>query len=491
MTRDDPSATAPEPGGLRRRAVHGTLWFGGSRLVTQATTWLITIVVVRLLTPADYGLFGYAALIAGFTDLVAELGLGAAIVQRRDLDETDLETVFWLSLGLAGVVYGAAWLSAPAVAGFFSQPQLIDVLRVSMLTFLISSLRVISWSLLTKHVDFKRRSIAETIGTIAGSVTTLALAWAGRGVWALVFGQIVRQSVLTLACMLLRPWRPRGRFSRAGAGRVLGFGARTSGGRVAWYLYSNADYLVVGKLLGQQALGFYTLVFEFAMLPADRISSVVNQVAFPVYAQLQDRPEPFKRYFLTTMTLISIVTCPIMLGLWSVADIAVPALLTPTWQPIVGPLQIMCVLGMVMSISSLIAPAVNAKGRPGLVLRFNLICLAVMPAGFVVGSRYGLAGVCWAWVILFPAVAAIWFRMTRPLIGYTWGELAAALLPAAAAAASMGLVLTLVRSATAVMPIGLPRLAMLIMAGAATYGLVLLLGFRRRVQEIRDAMSAR
>jgi hypothetical protein len=134
---------------------------------------------------------------------------------------------------------------------------------------------------------------------------------------------------------------------------------------------------------------------------------------------------------------------------------------------------------------------VNAKGRPGLVLRFNLICLAVMPAGFVVGSRYGLAGVCWAWVILFPAVAAIWFRMTRPLIGYTWGELAAALLPAAAAAASMGLVLTLVRSATAVMPIGLPRLAMLIMAGAATYGLVLLLGFRRRVQEIRDAMTAR
>jgi len=157
--------------------VHGTLWFGGSRIVTQAVTWLITIVVVRLLTPGDYGLFGYATLVAGFTDLIAELGLGAAIVQRRDLDEADLETVFWLSLAMAAGIYGVTWAAAPMVAAFFAQPALIVVLRVSMLTFLISSVRVVSWSLLTKQVAFKRRSIAEMIGTLSGSVTTLALAW--------------------------------------------------------------------------------------------------------------------------------------------------------------------------------------------------------------------------------------------------------------------------------------------------------------------------
>lgn len=491
MTSEDSAQAPAESTGLRRRAVQATLWFGGSRIVTQAVTWLITIVVVRLLTPGDYGLFGYATLVAGFTDLIAELGLGAAIVQRRDLDEADLETVFWLALAMAAGIYGVTWTAAPAVAAFFTQPQLVAVLRVSMLTFIISSIRVVSWSLLTKQVEFKRRSIAEMLGTISGSVTTLALAWAGRGVWALVYGQIVRQSVLTLACMILQPWRPIGRFSREGVRKVLGFGARTSSGRVAWYLYSNADYLVVGKLLGQQALGFYTLVFEFATLPADRISSVVNQVAFPVYSQLQDRHEPFARFFLTATTLISIVTFPVMLGLLSVADVAVPALLTPKWLPITAPLQIMCVMGTVLSISSLIAPAVLAKGQPGLVLRFNLICLAVMPAGFVAGSRFGLVGVCWAWMILFPAVAAIWFRMTRPLIGYAWGELAAALLPAAAGAASMGIVLASVRAATAWMPPGLSRLAILIAAGAATYGLVVLLGFRRRVQEIREAIRAR
>jgi len=491
MTREAPAPEPAEPGGLRRRAVHGTLWFGGSRTVTQAVTWLITIVVVRLLTPGDYGLFGYATLVAGFTDLIAELGLGAAIIQRRELGDTDLETVFWLSLSMAGFVYGATWLSAPALAAFFGQPPLIDVLRVSMLTFVISSVSVISWNLLTKQVDFKRRSIAEMIGTIGGSATTLAMAWAGRGVWALVVGQLVRQSMLTLACLIMQPWWPRGRFSRQGVRNVLGFGVRTSGGRIAWYLYSNADYLVVGKLLGQRALGYYTLVYEFATLPAGRVTTLINQVAFPVYAQLQDRPEQFRRLFLTTVTFVSVITFPLLIGLIAVADVAVPVLLTQKWMPITTPLQIMSIAGMVMSVSSLIAPAVLAKGRADLVLRSNVINLAVMPIGFLVGSRFGLDGVCWAWLIVFPVVTAIWFAMTRALIDYRWRELVVALLPASVSVVAMAMALAVVRPATALVSLEPLRLAILVAAGAATYGLVLLLGFRRRVQELREAIRAR
>ena len=491
MTPGIPSPPSAEPGGLRRRAIHGTMWFGGSRVFTQAIGWLITLVVVRLLTPADYGLFGYATLVAGFTDLVAELGLGAAIVQKRDLDETEIESAFWLSMATAATLYGVIWLFAPALSAFFNQPQLIDVLRVSMLTFVITSIRVISSNLLTKQVDFKRRAMGDMAGTLAGSFTTLALAYAGDGVWALVFGQLVRQSVVTLAFVAMWPWRPRGRFSREGARKVFGFGLRTSGGRIAWYLYSNADYLVVGKFVGQQALGFYTLVYEFATLPAGRVTTVINEVAFPVYAQLQDRPEQFKRYFLTAVTLVSAITVPALFGLLATAPLAVPVILTAKWLPIVEPLQIMSVVGMVLSVSSLIAPAVLAKGRPGLVLRFNLTCLAVMPAGFLIGSRFGLLGVCWAWLILFPAVTMMWFSMTRSLIGYRWGELASALLPASVSAVTMALALALVRPATEFLPLGPVRLAVVVAAGAATYGLAMGIGFRGRVREMRAAIMNR
>jgi len=314
---------------------------------------------------------------------------------------------------------------------------------------------------------------------------------AGRGVWALVFGQVVRQSVLTLACTIMQPWRPRGRFSRDGIRKVLGFGARTSGGRVAWYLYSNADYLVVGKLLGQQALGFYTLVFEFATLPADRISSVINQVAFPVYSELQDRPEPFKRFFLTAATLVSLVTFPLMLGLLCVADVAVARDAHAGMAADDGAAADHVPDGNVAVDQFAHRTGRARPGRPGLVLRFNLICLAVLPVGFVVGSRAGLAGVCWAWVILFPIVAAVWFQMTRPLIGYAWRELAAALAPAAACGATMTLALALLRAAIASMPIGPWKLAILVIAGAATYGLVLWFAFRGRVDDIREALTRR
>lgn len=490
MTEPD-APVAPPAEDIRTRAVRGTLWFGGSRVVTQALTWLITIEVVRLLTPADYGLFGYCTLVAGFVDLVAELGLGAAIVQRRDLDDTDLETVFWLSLGLGLGLYGLTWFGAPFIAAFFDQPLLVTLLRVSMLTFIISSLRVVSWNLLTKRVDFRRRSLAEMAATLAGSVTTLELAFAGEGVWALVIGLIVRHAVLAVACVALQPWWPRGRFSRDGVRKVLGFGVRTSGGRVAWFLYSNADYLIVGKLLGQQALGFYTLIYEFATLPADRITSVINQVAFPVYAEVQDRPAEFTRFFLTTVALISMVTVPLMLGLAAVADLAVPLLLKPKWLPIVEPLQVMCVIGMVLSISSLISPPVLAKGRPGLILRYTLICLAILPVGFVIGSRYGLIGVCLAWVGIYPFVAAYWFRLSRPIIGYRWAELVRALTPAAVCGAAMTLVLLVLRPATAALGVSAWRLALLVAAGGLTYGTLLLTIYRSRVLDIRDAMRAR
>ncbi|MCX6550824.1 MAG: lipopolysaccharide biosynthesis protein, partial [Acidobacteria bacterium] len=316
--------------------------------------------VVRLLSPSDYGLFGFAILVSDLSELIAELGLGAAIIQMKHLDEAELETVFWLSVAGAAGMYAVIWLAAPAIAMFFNQRQLTAVLRVSMVTFLISSVRIVSWNLLTKHVDFKRRSVADGVATVVGSITILAFAYGGWGVWALVAGLLLRETVLTLSCYWVLPWRPRGQFSRKAVRRVFGFGARTSGGRIAWYFSSNADFLIVGKLLGQQALGFYSLVFQLATLPADRITSIVKQVAFPVYAQLQDQPESFKRFFLKTITLISLITFPLMTGLVAVADVAVPALLTAKWQPIVVPLRIMCGMGMVLSISALIAPAVLA-----------------------------------------------------------------------------------------------------------------------------------
>ena len=476
---------------LKQRAVSGTFWYGGSRVAIQALTWAITILVARLLTPGDYGLLGFAMLVGGLADLINEFGVGAAIIQRTDLDNEDFSAIFWFSFTFGALIYLVVWLLAPWIATFFKQPALVLVLRISLLNYFINPLRIIQWNLFTKRVEFKHRSLVEFAANIVGALSTLALAYAGCGVWALVWGILIREITLTISCQILRPWWPQTRFAWSRLQKVLGFGLNISAGRVAWYAYSNADFLIVGRLLGQQLFGVYTMVWQLAMLPVDRIANVVNQVAYPVYAELQNQPERFTRYFLNLVKLVSLVTFSILSGVFLVADIAIPLLLTEKWAPIIAPLKIMAWVGMISSVSILIAPAIIAKGRPDLALKYNFACLAILPTGFVIGSRFGIMGVCWAWLALQPLMTSILYTITRKLIGYEWRELFAAFLPATICAVVILVVVSTVRAASSAIAPRLAQLILLISVGVGSYTVVLFIGFRPLLKELWQMFASR
>ena len=474
---------------LKQRAVSGAIWYGGSRFAIQGITWAITILVARILTPSDYGLMGFAFLVTGMADLISELGVGAAIIQRQDLDEEDLSVIFWFSLALSFFIYLIVWLAAPFVATFFKQQALVSLLRVVMLSFLINSLRIIPWNLLTKRMKFKHRSLIEVIANITGAFLTLGMAYAGFGVWSLAWGILIRQAMLTIGCQILLPWWPQWRFTWTSLRKVMSFGLTTSAGRVAWYAYSNADFLVVGKLLGQQLLGLYTMVWQLTMLPVDRISAIVNQVAYPTYAQLQNQPERFTRYFLKLTKLTSLITFPILAGLCLVADLAIPLLLTDRWSAIVAPIRIMTCIGMFSSVSVLIGSAVSAKGRPDLALKYNLVCLGVMPVGFVFGSQFGIMGVCWAWLILHPILTASWYVTTRKLLGYEWLALFNALKPALYCTLMMSVAVLGIKAITQSVQTTVAKLTVVIATGAISYTFVFIWGFSKQFAEFRQLFS--
>ncbi len=468
---------------LKQRAVSGAFWYGGSRFAIQGLTWAITILVARILTPGDYGLIGFAMLVGGVADLINEIGIGAAIIQRQDLDDEDLSAVFWFSMLFSLLIYLGAWLLSPWIAKFFNQPALTSVLRVSMLTFLLESLRIIPWNLLTKRLEFKHRSIIEFIANIISAITTLVMAYTGFGVWSLVWGMLLRHAVLTIGCQCICPWWPRLRFTWSRLQKVLGFGLNVSGGQLAWYAYSNADFLVVGKLLGQQLLGLYTMVWQLAMLPVDRIAAVVNQVAYPVYAELQHDDKKLKEYFLKIVSLIATVILPLYGGLFLVAETAIPCLLGPKWLPIITPLKIMCGVGILMTFSTLIPPIVMAKGRPDISLKYTLTCLLVMPLGFLGGARSGITGVCWAWLILYPQLVTIWYITTRRLVGYQWRELVIAVQPAAISTVAMCTLVIFSRFLMTFCASGLIRLITLVIVGIFSYIAVFIRVFKEQANE--------
>ncbi len=458
---------------LKQRAVSGALWYGGSRFAIQGLTWGVTILVARILAPEDYGVLGFALLVTGLADMISELGIGAAIIQRQDLDDEDLNAIFWFSLSVSLLVYLLVWLAAPWLSAFFKQPELVNVLRVLMLTFIINSLRIIPWNLLAKEVAFKPRSVVEVAANIIGAFSTLGMAYKAFGVWALVWGILIRQITLTIGCQILLPWWPKYRFAWCRLRKVLGFGLNVSAGRVVWYAYSNADFLVVGRMLGQQSLGLYTMVWQLAMLPVDRISAIVNQVAYPVYAELQHDPERLTRYFLEIVKMVSLVTVPVLAGVFLVADIAVPLVLTAKWQGIISPLRIMALVGIVSSVGVLIGPAVVAKGRADLALKYNCVCVLVMPASFIIGAQSGLMGVAWAWLLCHPILVAVWFITTHKLLGYKRHDLFLALKPAVTCTVCMMSVVAAVRIITNAVCSGAPQLIILIVAGGVGYMLTL------------------
>lgn len=432
---------------------------------------------------------GFALIVTGLADLVSELGLGPAIIQKQDIDSKDLDTVFCTALAINSVLTAVIWAISPIVANFFEQPKVIPVLRAMSLMFIISAVRIVPWNLLTKAINFKSRSIAEVGANIAGALSTLGLAFGQQGVWALVAGVLVRQSFMTISSYWLHPWMPHFHFNRERLKQMLPFGASVSIGRFLYFIYSNADYFVVGKFLGQTLLGIYTLAFQLTMMVADRISNIINNIGFPVYSKLQDDPQRAKRFFLKSVELISLVTSPILVGMFLVADVAIPLVLSPKWFGVIAPFRIMCWTGLLISIGASQATVVVSKGRPDLNIKFSsLPASIIMPAAFWYGTRFGIVGVCWVWVTVYPLILAMYYIRTRKVVGYEWRELGGALLPAACCSLVMFICVTLTKL---VMKASVLGLLVFILVGIVSYAGTLWLFFKHTLADVRSILPAK
>src|SRR4029453_18168634 len=175
---------------LRTRAIKSTAWYVGTRLWTQLLSWAVTIVLARLLAPSDYRLFGLAFSVIVVLEMFHEFGLGMVIVQRQDLTRQQLNTIFWVVIGVSFLTASAGYAAAPAIAGFYSEPRLTWIVRALALMLLVNAFGMVSYNLLTKEIDFRRRSLGESMGVIASTATSLTLAYHGQGVWALVLGEL-------------------------------------------------------------------------------------------------------------------------------------------------------------------------------------------------------------------------------------------------------------------------------------------------------------
>ena len=393
---------------MRDRIARSLVWVVWSRGVVQILSLASTLLVARLLTPEDYGVMALAAMWTYIILMVAELGLGAAIVQFRDLDERELNTCFWLTLGLAGFGYFVLYAAAPAIGAWFGNPTLSPVLRVLGLTLPLAALRAVPDAMLRKRLELDKVSKAEIASAVAAMPLVLGTAWAGGGVWALVAGALIVPLVQGAMTFRFVGWSPGLRIGGSRLPSIIRYSLAALGARLCWALYYEADTFVLGKVAGGAVLGFYSMAKQLALLPVDKIYLVVNQLAPPLMAELQADRHAMGTALLRGLRLVAWTTFPMTIGLALVAGDLVHIALTDKWSPAVPIIYVLCIYAAIRSVALLLPSVLMAQYRARFVFGYNVLLLGLMPVAFWIGARWaGAIGVAAAWALVYP-IPVIW-----------------------------------------------------------------------------------
>jgi O-antigen/teichoic acid export membrane protein len=401
---------------MRRRIIDGVFWLTAVKVIAQVISWTVTIHVIRILSPNDYGLMAMAGIYLGFIVLVNEMGLGTVIIQQTDLNRKNLSSIFWAVLLMNALLFTLSVVSAPSIALFFNEPRLANVIRVASFVLIVSSLGFVSYHMLTREMTFNKRSQADMIGNLCGAVSTLGLSINGFGVWSLVLGNIIIELTKNVLFFAFYPWKPELSFSFPQIKNMLHFGSKVVLARLFWYVSSNADFLIAGKLLGKTQLGYYAIAFQFASIPLDKMVSAISQVALPAFSEVQADHALLRRYFLKIARFLAFVSFPAFLGMCLVAQKGIPLFLSEKWLPAILPMQILCIVSAFRAIETMNAPLVIAIGRPHITMINNLITGVLLAASFFIGSSYGLEGLAYSW-FTFPIIWLITTAMSLNQIG--------------------------------------------------------------------------
>lgn len=424
-------------GGLAKQVKGAVIWRSGSQIAGQLIAWGSTLLVIRMLSPADYGLVAMTGVVLAFLDLFNGWGFASALVREERIDRHRIGQVFGMLILMNGGLAAAQFAAAPLAADYFNQPMVADLLRVQALFYLANPFTALANALLIRRMNFKRQSQVNLIAAVLSALTALGCALAGFGVWTLVaapgmlwFARAIGFSIVTNLWI-----RPRFRF--AGMGPTFRYGGAMILVQFCWFVQSQADVFIGGRALDAHQLGIYTTALFLAQILATKFVPPLNEVAFAAYSRMQGRPEAMAGAFLKTARLIMAVALPFYFGLAVTAEPLVRTFLGEKWVETVPLIPVIALAMPVMTLQILFAPATNALGRPALAVRNGAVGAVLMAAAFFTGINWGTTGLAWAWLAGMSGLLAMTIMVSLPVIGARAGQLAAAVAPPLGAALAM------------------------------------------------------
>jgi O-antigen/teichoic acid export membrane protein len=380
---------------LQQRTVTGLSWSLGSQLLSQGSRFVISVVLARLLSPADFGLLGMTIVFTGFASLFSDFGFGSALVQRQHVEERHYSSVYWLTQGVGVVLAGLTAAVAPLVGYFYHEPRLVPVTMLVALSFPVAAQSPVQKAMLYRKMDFRALGLIDIVSEIIAGVVAIFLALRGAGVWSLVWQVLIASWVTALGAFAATRWRPRLLYDRAAIAELFGFSSNLMAFTAFNYWYRNGDNLLVGRFFGSSALGLYARAYNLMLLPITQITTVVSKVMFPALAKIQHDKARIRDIYLRAIAMIALVTFPLMLGLLSVSEHFILAVYGPMWSGVIPILRIFCILGMIQSIYTTVGWIFQSQGRTDRLLRWGVFSgscsIAAMLVGIWLGTLQALA----------------------------------------------------------------------------------------------------
>lgn len=452
-----------------QRLARGGAWVFISYGLEQALSLVRSIILARLLSPADFGLMGMVSLSIAFLVVLSETGVWQAIIQRPEVDTRTLNTA-WLISVVRGILLALVMVAvAPLVALFFQAPLLGPMIRVMALSFVLSGLNSLGLVLLQKNLDFKGLTALNLVTGAVNLVVACVAAILWRNAWALVAGTLAGSVAALALSYVVHPFRPRWQFDRRSARELFSFGKYLTASSVVNYALTQGDDAYVGKVLGAGPLGLYELAYRLSNLPATSITHVIGRVTLPAYSALQNDLEQLRMTYLRVLKLTALVSIPAAAGLFALAPFVVSVLYGEKWMPMVPAFQVLCLFGLERSIGATTGPVFIALGKPNLSLRVSLVKLTTMAVCIVpLTKALGFLGTSIAVTLSAIAVQLTVIPVAARLLHMSWRRIVKPLVKPAAGSALLVLVLLLAQRAYD-WPLTLFTLASGVLVGGVVY----------------------
>jgi len=423
---------------LRKQAVSGMIWTFSQQFGTQLISFVVGIILARLLPPSDFGTIAMFMVVIAIASSIIDGGMASSLVRTSEVDDRDLSTVFWFNIGASLVMYALIYLLAPWIAEFYEVEILQPLIRVYALVIIINSFVTVQSTRFIRDMDFKTQFKIRLPSLVIGGITGVVLALNGFGVWALVFYPIVQSIISTLQFWFYSKWRPSFVFDKEKYKYHFNYGYKLTLSDLLNTVFKNIYTVVIGKLFTPVQLGYYNRADTLKQMPVSNLSAALNSVTFPLFAKIQDNDGKLKEVYRKLMKLVIFIIAPVLCLMVVTAEPLIRFLLTEKWLPAVPYFQVLAIGGILYPIHSYNLNVLKVKGRSDLFLKLEIWKKVLIVATLLITYRFGIIGIVWGQVLNSVVAFFINTYYTGKIIHYGSWEQIKDLMPVMIVSAMIG-----------------------------------------------------